>query len=77
MTSYFVGIDIQIRRNCCYAVIDSGGTLVSSGWFSNPETDAINLLKKWNESAQIEVGIDAPRMPLISKRQWYWRGSSR
>lgn len=77
MASYFVGIDIQIRRNCCYAVIDTSGTVVNSGWFSNAETDVIDLVNKWTETAQVEVGIDAPRMPLITKRQWYWNRSRR
>jgi hypothetical protein len=31
MASYFVGIDIQIRRNCCYAVIDTSGTVCKPG----------------------------------------------
>jgi len=77
MASYFVGIDIQIRRNCCYAVIDTSGTVVDSGWFSNAETDVIDLVKKWTETAQVEIGIDAPRMPLITKRQWYWNRGRR
>ena len=77
MTPFYVGIDIQVRRDCCYAVIDTNGTLIDSGWFPNVETDVVDLVKRWNESAQIEVGIDAPRTPLTSKRRWYWSGSSR
>ena len=77
MPLFYIGIDIQIRRNCCYAVIDDAGTLADSGWFSNAETDAVELLKKWSESGQVYVGIDAPRMPLFSKRQWYWNKSKR
>jgi hypothetical protein len=59
----FIGIDIQIRRNCCYAVINETGILIDSGWFSSTEADAVNLLKRWSKSGQIYVGIDAPRMP--------------
>lgn len=77
MAFAFIGIDIQIRKNCCYAVIDTEGTLIDSGWFSNAETDGIDLVNKWTETAQVEVGIDAPRMPLITKRQWYWNRSRR
>jgi hypothetical protein len=51
--------------------------LKDSGWFPNAETDVVDLVKKWTKSAKIEVGIDAPRMPLISKRKWYWSGSRR
>lgn len=77
MTKFFIGIDIQIRRDCCYAVIDDAGTLIDSGWFSNAETDPVLLVKRWSKSGQIYVGIDAPRMPLIAKRQWYWNRDRR
>jgi hypothetical protein len=76
-SSVFIGIDIQIRQNCCYAVIDTSGTVVDSDWFPNAETDVIDLVNRWTETAQVEVGIDAPRMPLITKRQWYWNRSRR
>jgi len=72
---FYIGIDIQIRRNCCYAVIDELGTLIDSGWFSNTELDAVDLLKRWSKIGQVYVGIDAPRMPLVSKRKWYWSGA--
>lgn len=72
---FHIGIDIQIRRNCCYAVIDESGTLIDSGWFSSAEVDAVDLLKRWSKSGKIYIGIDAPRMPLVSKRKWYWSGA--
>lgn len=74
---FHIGIDIQIRRNCCYAVINDTGILIDSGWFSNTELDAVDLLKRWTKSGQIYIGIDAPRIPLVSKRQWYWSGAKR
>jgi len=74
---FYIGIDIQIRRNCCYAVIDNTGTLIDSGWFSSAEIDPVDLLKRWSKSGQVYAGIDAPRMPLVSKRQWYWSGAKR
>lgn len=77
MPSFFIGIDIQIRRNCGYAVIDEAGTLVGSGWFSKAEFEAVELLKKWSASGRVYAGIDAPRIPLVSKRQWYWNKSRR
>ena len=77
MKSYFVGIDIQIRRQCCYAVIDADGTLIDSGWFRDAETDVAEWLKRLTESVPVEVGLDAPRMPLKAKRRWYWNKSSR
>jgi len=77
MAKIFVGIDIQIRRDCCYAIIGNTGILIDSGWFSSIEFDAVDLLKQWSKSGQIYVGIDAPRMPLVSKRQWYWSSAKR
>ena len=73
----FIGIDIQIRRNCCYAVIDDTGTLIDSGWFSNAEADAVDLVKRLSGSCLVAVGIDAPRMPMISRRKWYWNKNKR
>ena len=70
--NYFLGIDIQIRRNCCFAVLNANGTLVESGWFQNPEFDAISLVKKWSRSGRVYAGLDAPRMPLETPREWYW-----
>ena len=77
MPPFYIGIDLQIRRNCCYAVIDEPGRLVDSGWFSKAVPDTIALIKKLPESGRIHVGIDAPRMPLAAKRQWYWNKSHR
>ena len=77
MSSIYVGIDIQIRRNCCYAVIDDAGVLVSSGWLSGGEIEAVVLIKRLSESGRVYVGIDAPRMPLVTKRQWYWSSAKR
>ena len=78
MTQRYVGIDIQIRRHCCYAVIDDAGSLVDSGWLANAQADAVELIESQPESAQVGVGIDAPRVPLAEKRGWYWnRGKLR
>ena len=77
MNPYYVGIDIQTRRDCCYAVINETGKLEKSGWFSNPLIEVADLIKELQSSSQVAVGIDAPRMPLTSKRQWYWNGNKR
>ena len=71
----FIGMDIQIRRNCCYAVINNTGTLIESGWFSSAEAAAVDLVKRLSLTGKAVVGIDAPRMPLISRRKWYWNGN--
>jgi predicted nuclease with RNAse H fold len=78
MNRHFIGIDIQVSKKCCYAVIDDTGKLIDSGWFSNTDAEAVGLIKKLIDTpSQVEVGIDAPRRPLNSKRQWYWNKSTR
>lgn len=74
---YCIGVDIQTRRDCSYAVIDNHATLVDSGWLSSNESETIELIKRWLKSDQVYVGIDAPRKSMISKRQWYWSSAKR
>ena len=54
--SCYIGIDIQIRRNCCDAVIDDSATLIDSGWLSSAEADAADLLKQFASSGQVVEG---------------------
>jgi len=73
----FIGIDVQDRRGCCYAVVDEGGVLLASGWLADdPETGTEALVTKWKAQADVMVGIDAPRQPLPSKRSWFWDGKN-
>jgi predicted nuclease with RNAse H fold len=76
MNEYFIGIDIQTKRDCSYAISDQNGDLKESGWFSENHS-ILNTLKKLSVNAKLYVGIDAPRMALISPRQWYWVGSKK
>jgi hypothetical protein len=76
MNEYFVGIDVQTKRDCSYAISDQNGYLKESGWF-NDNLSILNKLEKLSVNAKLYVGIDAPRMPLISPRQWYWVGSKK
>lgn len=73
----YLGIDIQTRRDCCYAVINDSGKLEKSGWFLDAIPDAADLIKELQTSSQVAVGIDAPRMPLNSERRWFWSGARR
>ena len=88
--SRFVGIDVQIRRGCTYAVLDPEGSLIDSGWSDKgsiirptPINQTISVLatvieKHAKGSAEsVAVGIDAPRMPLPEKRKWYWERKTR
>ena len=74
---YYIGVDIQSRRDCSFAVLDKQAALIESGWLSMAENEAIELIKKWSKSGRVYVGIDAPRMPLAQKRQWFWSGGKR
>jgi predicted nuclease with RNAse H fold len=77
MNRCYIGIDIQTRRDCCFAVINETGKLEKSGWFSNPLIEAVDLIKEFRKTSKVAVGIDAPRMPLTSERQWFWSGTKR
>ena len=76
MNEYFVGIDIQTKRDCSYAISDQNGNLKESGWFSENHS-IVDTLKELSVNAKLYVGIDSPRMALISPRQWYWVGSKK
>jgi len=68
----FIGIDIQESRGCCFAAIREDGSLLESGWFSDPGKEAAQLVRRLKEAYDVSVGIDAPRKPLASPRKWYW-----
>jgi predicted nuclease with RNAse H fold len=72
MIKYFAGIDVQIKRGCCYYIIDENKTYVTSGWIKeNISQLFINLFLKQtnNNLEQIAIGIDAPRMPIKKLRK--------
>ncbi|BCS98379.1 hypothetical protein DSLASN_40110 [Desulfoluna limicola] len=70
----FVGIDVQVRRKCSYAVVNESGTMVDSGWFEDPESCAGDLAERF-KGHPLYVGIDAPRLCMTAPRQWYWSGA--
>lgn len=70
--NYYIGIDIQVRRSCCYAVIDTSGTLIDSGWLASPESESALLVARWARSGRVYAGLDAPGMALHAPREWYW-----
>ena len=75
MKSVFVGIDIQERRGCCFAVLHDDGTVVKSGWFGDdPAAEVVSLVNSLRDKYNVSVGIDGPRHPLPSPRTWYWNG---
>ncbi|SCY72255.1 hypothetical protein [Desulfoluna spongiiphila] len=67
----FVGIDVQVKRPCCYAVSDEDGVIVGSGWFRDVLSFRDELERRFAGHA-LHVGIDACRVPLTTSRPWYW-----
>lgn len=76
MNRLYVGIDVQIKRDCSFAVLDSGGTLVNSGWFRSP-AQISRILQESATGRELMIGIDAPRTALKKPREHYWDGSKR
>lgn len=69
---WFVGIDVQVRRGCCYYVLDDSKNCVTNGWVktNTGNTFREKLLALSGENRDtIAVGIDAPRMPLKTLRR--------
>ena len=72
MIKYFAGIDVQIKRGCCYYIIDENKNFVASGWIKENIPQAFNKLIleiSSNQTETIAIGIDAPRMPLDKLRK--------
>jgi len=77
----YLGIDVQTKRGCSYYIVNSGLEYVDSGWLMGHNHDQVcrqlvelktQLLVNLN--LKIAVGIDAPRMGLITPRELFWRG---
>ena len=72
MIKYFAGIDVQIKRGCCYYIIDENKNYVASGWIKENIPQSFNNLfleLTNNNLEQIAVGIDTPRMPIVKLRK--------
>jgi hypothetical protein len=72
----FIGIDVQARRGCSYAVLDERGGMVESGWLEAGPAGRLDrdleVLLASHPGARF--GVDAPRRPLEAPRDWFWRG---
>jgi len=75
-----MGIDVQKRRDCPFAVLDNNASLIASGWLQGESNDAIckSLIATINKLRcgkieNIAIGIDSPRMSLINARQYFWK----
>jgi hypothetical protein len=78
----FMGIDVQVRRDCPYLVLDNKASCIVSGWLEGESNEeicealiiVINKIRN-NGIGNIAIGIDSPRVPLISPRQYFWQGN--
>jgi predicted nuclease with RNAse H fold len=72
MKKYFAGIDVQIKRGCCYYIVDESKKYVASGWMKENIPQSFNNLfldLTSNNLEQIAIGIDAPRVPIKKLRK--------
>jgi len=76
MSRHFVGVDVQEGRGCCFAVLDDDGVAVSTGWLQNAAEDIVKLISQFPPGHDVFVGIDSPRHPLPTAREWYWDGNA-
>lgn len=75
MIKLFAGIDVQIKRDCCYYVVDDNSTYIASGWITSNDINRFHKIFSElcrNEYSTMAIGIDAPRMPLKKLRQRYY-----
>jgi len=84
MRKFFIGIDVQVRSNSPYAVPDDDLNLVKSGWLPwskdghEASEDACYKLRTLfaelsSSGAEVCVGIDSPRQPLLLPREHFFR----
>ncbi|MEX2580546.1 MAG: hypothetical protein WD342_15915 [Verrucomicrobiales bacterium] len=81
MEQTFLGFDVQTRRKTAWMALNSGLHMIEAGWLEGDEHQeigasaarvAMNLQKE--HASTIIAGIDAPRSPLPSPREFYWSG---
>lgn len=81
--SLHVGVDVQVRRSCSWAVLNDAGRMIRAGWLS-PEAPGgltpaeagrrlASLLDELGAEGPVSVGIDSPRTALTSPRRWRFR----
>ncbi len=69
---YFAGIDVQVKRGCCYYIINEKKNFIANGWIEEniPHSFKELFIKISNNHLnEIAIGIDAPRMPIKKLRK--------
>ena len=73
-----IGIDVQVRRPCAIAAIDSECRMRYSGWLETHRNGFVcealvdQLDRALGCRGAWHFGIDAPRQPLSEARAWFW-----
>jgi len=73
-----IGIDVQVKRPCAVAALDSQLRMLYSGWLESVTGGFIcdhlvdRLDRALGSRGAWHFGIDAPRQPLAEKRDWFW-----
>ena len=73
METAYVGIDVQCSRGCPYVVVTDDLMPRESGWLELPTRLPPIVARLRERFTRVSVGIDAPRQPLPSPREHYWR----
>ncbi|NRB73011.1 MAG: hypothetical protein HRU46_01495 [Verrucomicrobiales bacterium] len=82
MATLYLGIDVQLLRPPAWMALDESLIQVDSGWLGEVgdsfETicgEAVAVVERLQQSGhEVHIGIDSPRCPLPSPREWYWDG---
>ena len=72
-TGYAIGVDVQLRRGCPYAVLGAEGRQAEAGWLTPGPSLASDVAALCRRYPGAVVGLDCPRQPLPAPRPWYWR----
>lgn len=74
------GVDVQLARGLAWVALRADGRLLDGGWVDCRE-DGVRTARALREVLRtaagkqaLVVGIDAPRQPLTTPREWYWDG---
>jgi hypothetical protein len=68
----YIGVDISEDRGCAIAGIDEAARSVGATWSKCNVREVLSVLSDFCKGYEGVLGIDAPRMPLLSLRPWYW-----
>ena len=81
MKPIYLGLDVQTRRKTAWMALNSERLMIDSGWLKGDDHRAIGVSAarvaiqlQGDYSVPVVAGVDAPRCPLPSPREFYWKG---